>query len=245
MSQSQAFVLVGGVSHTAAFFEVLIKELEHHGHQSHAVSYPTVGCDTAGTTQQDEVKAIQDAIAHFVDDEQKDVILVMHSYGGWPGSRAVKGFDKETRIKEGKQHGIIELVFLAAFLLPDNAPMAQFSYLPHWLTNENGERIPNKHSIPLLFSDLDPIAQQHWFSRFEPQRNDFTAETVPDAPWHLSVPKTYIITTGDKTATIQFQLTMLQAVMDDTWSIKTIKAGHEPFLSQPVNLAKVLLQPTY
>lgn len=123
MSQSPVFVLVGGVSHTPTFFEALIKELENHGRQSHAVKYPTVGRETVSTTQQDEVKAIQDAVARFVDDEQKDVILVMHSYGGWPGSRAVKGFDKETRAQHGKKHGIVEIVFLAAFLLPDNAPM--------------------------------------------------------------------------------------------------------------------------
>jgi hypothetical protein len=110
---------------------------------------------------------------------------------------------------------------------------------------QNNERIPNEQSIPLLFSDLDPDAQQHWFSKFEPQRNNFTAETVPDAPWHLSIPKTYVITTADQTATLQFQLAMLQGVMDETWSIKTIKAGHEPFLSQPENLAKVLLQQTF
>ena len=92
---------------------------------------------------------------------------------------------------------------------------------------------------------MEPNAQQHWLSQFEWQRNDFTAETVPDAPWHLSVPKTYIVTTDDKTATVEFQFQMLQAVIDKTWSIKSIKAGHEPFLSQPANLARVLLQPTF
>ena len=91
---------------------------------------------------------------------------------------------------------------------------------------------------------MEAPAQKHWFSKFEWQRNDFTAETVPDAPWHLSIPKTYIITTDDKTATVEFQFQMLQGVIDKTWSIKSIKAGHEPFLSQPANLAKVLLQPT-
>jgi hypothetical protein len=110
---------------------------------------------------------------------------------------------------------------------------------------QNGRRIPNESSIPLLFSDMEVAAQKHWFSKFEWQRNDFTAEAVPDAPWHLSVPKTYIITTDDKAATVEFQFQMLQGVIDKTWSIKSIKAGHEPFLSQPANLAKVLLQPTF
>jgi hypothetical protein len=91
---------------------------------------------------------------------------------------------------------------------------------------------------------MEAAAQKHWLSKFEWQRNDFTAEAVPDAPWHLSIPKTYIITTDDKTATVEFQFQMLQGVIDKTWSIKSIKSGHEPFLSQPANLAKVLLQPT-
>lgn len=244
--EKPVYILVGGVSHTPVFFEALIDALADQGFESHAVSYPTVGRhNTAGRTQQDEVKAIQDAVTDYIDGKKNDVVLVMHSYGGWPGSRAVKGLDKETRSAAGKKHGIIELVFLAAFLLPDNAPMAMYSYLPPWLTSENGERIPNEQSVPLLFSDLDTTTQAYWLSQFEPHRNDFTAETVPDAPWHLSIPKTYIISTKDQTATVQFQLGMLQGVMDETWSVKTISAGHEPFLSQPVNLAKVLLQPTF
>ena len=91
---------------------------------------------------------------------------------------------------------------------------------------------------------MEAAVQKHWLSQFQWQRNNFTAETVPDAPWHLSVPKTYIITMEDKTATVAFQFQMLQGVIDNTWSIKSIKAGHEPFLSQPANLAKVLLQPS-
>ena len=92
---------------------------------------------------------------------------------------------------------------------------------------------------------MEFAAQKYWLSKFEWHRNDFTAEIVPDAPWRLAIPKTYIITTDDKTATVEFQFKMLQGVIDKTWSIKSIKSGHEPFLSQPANLAKVLLQPTF
>ncbi|KAI9659871.1 MAG: hypothetical protein M1821_001223 [Bathelium mastoideum] len=241
-SELPAFVIVGGVSHTPIFFKALIAELEGRGYDAHAVSYPTVGKNTVGTKQKDEVKAIQDAVARYVDGQHQDVILLLHSYGGWPGSRAVIGLDKETRERQGKTNGIVEIVFLAAFLLPDNAPMAQYSHLPLWLTVKDGERIPNEQCVPLLFSDLEPADQKYWLTQFDWQRNDFEAETVPDAPWHLSVPKTYIVTTEDKTATPQFQLTMLQGVIDSTWTIKSLKAGHEPFLSQPANLVRVLLQ---
>ncbi|KAI0970006.1 Alpha/Beta hydrolase protein [Xylaria arbuscula] len=242
-NNNPVYVFVGGVSHTPAFFEQQIKEMSALGFDSTAVAYPTCGDGTEDVKQWDEVTAIQEATtAHL--DAGRDVVLVLHSYGGWPGSRAVKSLDKEARTKAGKATGIIEVVFLAAFLLPDNAPMANYSYLPPWLTVKDGCRIPNETSMPLLFSDMDEAAQIHWLGKFAWHRNDFTAETVPDAPWTLSVPKTYIVTTGDKTATVEFQFQMLQAVIDDTWTIKSIRSGHEPFLSQPAALAKVLVQPT-
>ena len=255
------YVFVGGVSHTPAFFEDVIRQMRTHGYESTAVAFPTCGDHTENRKQWEEVTAIKEVVLSYLDGRKLDVVLVLHSYGGWPGSRAVKGLDKETRQQTGQSTGIVEVVFLAAFLLPENAPMSQYSHLPPWLTIQvsfalmrcfhlaeglqGGCRIPNDSSIPLLFSDLEADAQQHWLSKFEWHRNDFTAATVPDAPWHLSIPKTYIITTDDKTATVEFQFMMLKGVMDKTWSVKSIKAGHEPFLSQPANLAKVLLQPTF
>lgn len=241
------YVFVGGVSHTPAFFEGLIQQMAALGHESVAVAYPTCGYGTESTKQWDEVTAIREVIASKLDrrDEQQDVVLALHSYGGWPGSRAVKGLDKATRLQNGDFNGIIEVVFIAAFLLPDNAVTAQYSHLLPWLDVMGGCRIPNMSSVPVLLNDLEPDAQIHWLTKLEWHRNDFTSETFPDAPWHLEVPKTYVITTDDKCASPDLQLQMLKGVIDSTWSIKSIKSGHEPFLSQPGNLAKVLLQPTF
>jgi hypothetical protein len=144
------YVFVGGVSHTPAFFEELIKEMTTHGYESTAVAFPTCGDNTENAKQWDEVTAIQDVVSNFLDGKNQDVVLVLHSYGGWPGSRAVKGLDKEARQKNGKSTGIVEVVFLAAFLLPDNAPVAQYSYLPPWLTVE--VRICALLSYPFLLT---------------------------------------------------------------------------------------------
>ena len=86
--------------------------------------------------QWDEVRAVQDVVCSFVDDSNRDVVLVLHSYGGWPGSRAVKCLDKKTGKKRGKATGIVETDFITTVLLPDHAPMAALSYLPPWLTIE-------------------------------------------------------------------------------------------------------------
>lgn len=143
MTSNPAFVIVPGVSHTPIFFQSVVDLLNRRGYQAKTVAYPTVGYNVSGTTYNDEVKSIQDAVAHYVENQHTDVILVCHSYGGWPGSRAVKGWDKTTREQLGLQNGIIELVFLAAFLIPDNAPMAAFSVLPDWLSNNVSSPLRN------------------------------------------------------------------------------------------------------
>src|ERR1700735_2036756 len=81
------YVFVGGVSHTPAFFEDLIKEMTAHGYESTAVAFPTCGDNTENAKQWDEVTAIQDVVSNFLDGKNQDVVLVLHSYGGWPARR--------------------------------------------------------------------------------------------------------------------------------------------------------------
>lgn len=242
-----SYVFVGGVSHTPDFFEELRRELAVSGYTSSAVAYPTCSYFSPyveNTKQWDEVTAIREEVCHHLDGMNKDVVLVLHDYGGWPGSRAVKGLDKEARVKQGKSTGIIEVVFVAAFIVPDHAATAEFSHLPYWLKVERGCRKPNEDSIPLLFSDMEESQQKRWLAKFQWHRNDFTAMNMLDTPWPLTVPKTYILTTDDKLMAVQFQFQMLQRVIDNTWSIKSIKTGHEPFLTHTAYFAKVLVRPS-
>ena len=106
-------------------------------------------------------------------------------------------------------------------------------------------RVPNEKAKKALFSGLGPAQQQLWYSRLQPQENDFSSPTMSNAPWHLSVPKTYIFTMDDVAAPIAFQLAMLQGVGDSTWSLKSIHSDHEPMLSKPQQLAELLLSTDY
>lgn len=160
MAQSKpVYIFVGGVSHTPVFFKDLIDEMAAYDYESTAVAFPTCGDNTENTKQWDEVTAIQESVSSYLDGKNQDVVLVLHSYGGWPGSRAVKGLDKETRRNNGKSTGIIEVVFLAAFLLPDNAPMAQYSHLPPWLTVEVGTKTLLIYSIALISLRTAAVSQ--------------------------------------------------------------------------------------
>lgn len=100
--------------------------------------------------------------------------------------------------------------------------------------------------MALLFNDLPESAQRYWYEQLAWQRNGFEGDTIPDAPWHLkTLPKTYILTTLDAAATLDFQMMALKGVIDETWSVRSIHSGHEPMLSKPKELTDVLLAPRY
>src|SRR5256885_16986566 len=130
------YVFVGGVSHTPAFFEDLIQQMTAHGYESTAVAFPTCGDNTENVKQWDEVTAIQDAVSSCLDGKNQDVVLVLHSYGGWPAAEPSRASIRRPARTMANLQVLFEVVFLTAFLLPDNAPIAQYSYLPPWLTVE-------------------------------------------------------------------------------------------------------------
>lgn len=65
MAQTKpVYVFVGGISHTPAFFEDLIKQMIAHGYESTVATY---GDNTENVKQRDEVTAIQDVVSSFLD----------------------------------------------------------------------------------------------------------------------------------------------------------------------------------
>jgi hypothetical protein len=64
-----------------------------------------------------DAKKLTDEITALVE-QGKDIVMVLHSFGGLPGSEACKGNIKSIRQKEGKNGGVIACVYLCAFMLP-------------------------------------------------------------------------------------------------------------------------------
>lgn len=67
----------------------------------------------------EDAQCIRDELKKLVEVEQKDVIVVAHSYGGIVTTQAVDAeFSKKAREAKGLAGGVIRLVFMCAFLLP-------------------------------------------------------------------------------------------------------------------------------
>ena len=65
----------------------------------------------------DDVKEASLVLNRHID-QGKDVVLLMHSYGGMVGTEATRGLSRIEREKDGSKGGIIRMVFLASIFAP-------------------------------------------------------------------------------------------------------------------------------
>ena len=77
-------------------------------------STQTVATDAAFLREQLLLPLIQDGA---------DILLILHSYGGCPGSAAAKGLSKQECSSSGLHGGIVRLAYIAAFLAKEGVSL--------------------------------------------------------------------------------------------------------------------------
>src|SRR5277367_2723445 len=114
-------VFVPGLWEGPTVFASLANTLESplHNYPTLSITLPNTGkVSPDNGTLQGDVRGIRKQMEPLIEAE-KEIILVMHSAGGFLGSNAIEGWSLEGRKKEGKRGGVRKLVFLAAGILPE------------------------------------------------------------------------------------------------------------------------------
>ena len=117
--EKPVIVLVHGAWHRPLHYIELINGLRFKGFTVVAPLNATAGWDNTivGKTHFDDVRLIQSAMNPYLD-AGKEVVLVCHSYGGIPGTAAAESNTVAERKAKGENGGIISVVYIAAFALP-------------------------------------------------------------------------------------------------------------------------------
>lgn len=121
-------VFVPGAWHTCDYYKRVIYILEAKGFPTATVNLPSVG---GTSSMKDDAIAIQKVTLKLADAGQQ-IILVMHSYGGIPGTESAKGLAWEIRQAEGKPGGIIALVYLTAYLVKEGMSVSSVAGDREW-----------------------------------------------------------------------------------------------------------------
>jgi hypothetical protein len=113
-------ILVPGAFHNPAIaYHDLMERLKELNIRSIPVPLPTVGpkSDQIRKGMLDDVAVIRRVVEEQIE-EGKEVIIVCHSYGGFPIAQALEGLGLSDRKALGKVGGVKRLVYVAAFLMP-------------------------------------------------------------------------------------------------------------------------------
>ncbi|KAJ6499098.1 hypothetical protein C8R45DRAFT_981090 [Mycena sanguinolenta] len=106
------FVLVPGVAHGSAHFGGLVAALNAKSYPTEVISNPSVG-PLAGTALPNADTAnLRRVLEELVNAQQKEVVLVCHSYGGMVGCQSIHGLERSA----ARQGGILKVVFLSAIM---------------------------------------------------------------------------------------------------------------------------------
>ncbi|KAL3482714.1 Alpha/beta hydrolase fold-1 [Aspergillus germanicus] len=240
-------VFIPGAWHTPEYYNNVRSILEKKGYPTVGVPLPSVdGTATMG----EDAAAIHTVTAQLVA-EGKRVILVMHSYGGIPGTESAKGlaWRKRTALGgenagegrdrlSGSEGGIVALVYLAAYLLSEGMSVMSFGSgrgMPEWLTAENGMiSYETKAAIANLYGDLLPDCQhkaEAWASKLKPHSAVSWAGELT-YPAHRDIPATYLLCTQDRSISLDLQGRFVGFAQGDI-TTRTCDSAHSPMISMP------------
>lgn len=112
-------LLVPGLWEGPTVFSQVISSLSSLGYPTETAPLISTGTRSPGNPgMKDDTAAIRLVVQKLVEEEEKEVVMVLHSAGGFLGSSATEGLTLEKRAQEGKTGGVRKFVFLCAGIMP-------------------------------------------------------------------------------------------------------------------------------
>lgn len=111
-------LFVHGSWHNPNHFRRVRDLFEAKGYSTSCPLHPSIG-KLPPIGLKEDAKCIRDELKSLVDIQEKNVIVVAHSYGGIVATEALHAeFAKIARQEKGISGGVVHLVYMCAFLLP-------------------------------------------------------------------------------------------------------------------------------
>ena len=254
-------LFVHGSWHSPKHFQPARDAFEQAGYPTECPCQPTFNAKPGTASMQEDAKCIRSLLEELVEAQSKDVICVLHSYGGVVGTEAIhESLGKIVRQKSGLNGGVIGLLYMAAFLLPLGASLGSAfgGSLPPFIQVEVRNSfltIPccfdvncaNADTVLVLFAQDDDscnVKEPHrrFYNDLPKQDQDHWVSELRPQPAIAQLtpltytaykyhPVTYLYCENDEGLPFEVQKTMVEHC-DVNLKIETCTAGHSPFLSQ-------------
>ncbi|KAL8698795.1 MAG: hypothetical protein Q9224_001688 [Gallowayella concinna] len=237
-------VLVPGAFHVEKIMDLLSYQLLEAGYPTETLGLVTV--NQPELTIKDDAALIDKVLHKLIEEQKKEVVMYLHSYAGFPGSTAIKGFSKAERQAVGKRGGILGLIYQSAFIpQPGNTLRAMIggSYAPWQDANTETGLINVIDAKTTFYADVnEPLADkavklilpQSLLSFNTPSDQTYYGHSAYD---HRRI---YLHTKQDQ-ALPPFAQDAFVAGSGTTWHVEKLDTSHSPFLSEAPRLAALVV----
>ncbi|KAG7134337.1 hydrolase R7 like protein [Verticillium longisporum] len=228
-SRLPTIVFTPGAWHGPWAFDAVRKNLEGHGYPTSAATLVSVGNLDPDVGMWEDAASIRTELEGLIE-RGNEVVVVAHSYGGVPSSNAVKGLTVKDRVAEGKNGGVLMLVYLASFAIPAGTSLEDGvgGVYPDWWNLTDGFLSPLRPQA-IFYADVEPAAATNAISRLKPQPLKTVQDKSAFEPWGQGLQVGYIFTEQDQAIAVEAQRGMASQFPAGSFTI-SLNTSHSPFL---------------
>ncbi|PWY95981.1 alpha/beta-hydrolase [Aspergillus sclerotioniger CBS 115572] len=209
-------------------FDPISTILTAHGFITETAILPSTGTTSPGNpSMADDIASVRAHLQKIVQ-RGEEVILVLHSAGGFLGSAAMEGLAKAD---VGSGGGVVKIVFLSGAVFPVGF---EHQPLPFGVT-EGGAMYCAQPEV-LLLDDVPEPEKTKWLGVLKPQPAQGWDGIVPYAGWQ-DVPSVYLICEGDRALPVGLQEQLAGLAGSQ---VERCSAGHLPQVSQQERVVEVI-----
>ncbi|KAI0468436.1 Alpha/Beta hydrolase protein [Xylaria cf. heliscus] len=236
-------VIVPGAFGTPAGFDKMIPYL--NGLQTRPGGYPSCNPpDPMNANCSDDIAALRSTLISLLD-QQRDLVILAHSYGGIVAGGAAKDLDRDRRNAQGYTSAVIGLIYVAGNITLDGECLLDIvgrAYPPFIKSHKPSKGLALiEPAMEILYNDCEPDPEleksviPHALQAFE---------TKASAPaWRdkgFDGRRTYIRTANDHCNPSFLQDAWIEK-SGVHWNVVNFETGHMPFVSQPEALATYIV----
>ncbi|OJJ30159.1 hypothetical protein ASPWEDRAFT_45722 [Aspergillus wentii DTO 134E9] len=243
---SPTIVIVPASFCPSSFYSAVSGALQDHGLETVVGTLQSTALEPSGkaATMQDDSTYFRQIISDLAHQE-KEIVLVAHSYGGIVATECSQGLSRTERQASGQKGGIIQLVYMACIVpraghsLQDNMG----DLLPDYI-NVEGEfmsLVPGGNA-KITFCDL-PYEEGLVWAKKMLYHSALSFGGPLTYPGYNYLPVAYIICQKDMAVPPDFQhQTVREIEYESGKKVSTffLDAGHMPNISMPQNVAQVI-----
>lgn len=115
MASKPVILAIHGAWHTAAYFPQLIEKLKAAGYETVAPTHLSCSADAPPDPLEADSQQVR-KIATELADQGREIIALVHSYGGIVSTNSLFDLGIEARRKEGLQGGVKAIIYMCAFI---------------------------------------------------------------------------------------------------------------------------------